>query len=173
MNDVRRIKNRLIARLMSISPALSKHMLRSFEPLIIKEPPPWHPPSVAPSRARVAIVTTTGVHHKEQPPFNMDCQEGDPSFREIVSSCSVDELIITHDYYDHRDADKDINIVFPIERLCELGEEGLIGSISERHYSFMGHISDEAVNVLIKESSVEVAQKLKSLGVDIVLLTPG
>jgi hypothetical protein len=37
----------------------------------------------------------------------------------------VNELTITHDYYDHEDADRDINVVFSIERLKELESEGV------------------------------------------------
>ncbi len=170
---MRRLKNRLIARLMTVSPSLSKHILSSFEPVTIKEPPPWHPPSVAPSSARVALVTTAGVHKKTQRPFDMKDPEGDASYRVIESRCPSEELLITHDYYDHRDADRDINTLFPIERLWELKEEGLIGDVSERHYSFMGHITGEKVRELSEQRAPEVARMLLDDGADIVIFTPG
>ena len=53
----------------------------------------------------------------------MQDPDGDPTYREIERDTPVEALMITHDYYDHRDADRDINIVFPIQRLAELAEE--------------------------------------------------
>jgi D-proline reductase (dithiol) PrdB len=121
----------------------------------------------------VALVTTAGVHHRDQPPFDMRNPDGDPSFRAIDGSHPVSDLMITHDYYDHRDADKDINIVFPIQRLRELEKEGVIGGIASTHYGFMGHILGEHVQTLVNRSAPQVARKLKEDGVDVVLLTPG
>jgi len=119
------------------------------------------------------MVTTAGVHHRDQSPFDMRDPDGDPSFRAIDESRPVSDLMITHDYYDHRDADKDINIVFPIQRLRELEIEGIIGKIADTHYGFMGHILGEHVQPLVNRSAPQVARRLKEDGVDVVLLTPG
>lgn len=80
------------------------------------------------------------VHRKEDAPFNMEDNQGDPTYRIIPRDVSYEALCITHDYYDHRDADKDLNIVFPLDRLQELAREHLIGEVAPFHYSFMGHI---------------------------------
>jgi len=170
---MRRLKNRLIARVITNSPALSRHMLRSFKPVRVDEPIPWSPPALPPSKVKVALVTTAGVHHRDQMPFDMNSPDGDPSFREIASETPIADLTITHDYYDHRDADKDINIVFPVERLNELCDYAIIGSVAKTHYSFMGHITGEKVDVLIKQTAPEVARRLRAEGVDVVILTPG
>ena len=44
-----------------------------------------------------------------------------PAFRvdSLVDWSGVHDLKITHNYYDHKDADSDINIVFPVDRLRE------------------------------------------------------
>jgi D-proline reductase (dithiol) PrdB len=83
------------------------------------------------------------------------------------------ELMITHDYYDHADADRDINVVFPVDRLEEFQDEGLIGELSDTHYSFMGHIDGLHLATLTGETAPEVARRLREQGVDVVLLTPG
>jgi D-proline reductase (dithiol) PrdB len=98
---------------------------------------------------------------------------GDPSFRTIDMSRPLIDLMITHDYYDHTDADRDINIVFPIQRLWALKREGMIGEIADLHYGFMGHIIGRHTHTLINEKAPAVAQRLKADNVDIVLLTPG
>lgn len=97
---------------------------------------------------------------------------GDPSFREIPGDTPAEDLIITHNYYDHADADKDINIVFPIERLRLLKHSGEIGAVNHRHFSFMGHITNSLVDTLVRETAPQVADALTQDKVDAVLLTP-
>jgi D-proline reductase (dithiol) PrdB len=134
---------------------------------------PWTPLRKPLAECKVAMVTTAGVHQRDQEPFDMHDRDGDPTFRVIDVSLPISDLIITHDYYDHSDADKDINIVFPIERLWELESEGVIGEVARFHYGLMGHVKNQNVQVLVKKSAPEVAQRLKSDDVDAVLLTPG
>ncbi len=81
---------------------------------------PWTPISKSLSECKIALLTTGGVHLKDDLPFNMEDKDGDPSFRRIPSSIDPSDLTITHDYYNHSDADKDINLVFPIEILRNL-----------------------------------------------------
>jgi D-proline reductase (dithiol) PrdB len=83
----------------------------------------------------------------------------------------VKDLTISHSHYDKSEALKDINVVFPIERLQELAKQQVIGSIATNHYGFMGYIP--YTKPLIKGTAVEVARKLANDGVDIVILTPG
>jgi D-proline reductase (dithiol) PrdB len=98
--------------------------------------------------------------------------DGDPTFREIPSNAAIHDLAITHNYYDHTDADKDINIVFPIERVQELKSTGDIGDVNHRHFSFMGHIRGRHIDTLINDTATNVARILKNDSVDIVILTP-
>ncbi len=113
------------------------------------------------------------MHHRDQKPFDMDDPDGDPTFREIDMTRPMSDLKITHDYYDHSDADRDINIVFPMERLRELKEEKIIGNLARFHYGFMGHIDKAHIFTLISVSAPEVARRLKADRVDVVLLVPG
>ena len=124
------------------------------------------------SRCRLALITTGGVHLRSQPPFDMKDPAGDPSFREIPADASPRNLKITHNYYDHSDADRDINIVFPIERIRILEEEGDIGAVNHRHFSFMGHITHHHIDTLVTDTAPRVAAMLKADGVDITILTP-
>ena len=79
------------------------------------------------AHSRLALVTTGGIHLKTQPPFDMQDRHGDPTFREIPADATPADLAISHDYYDNRDADSDINIVFPLERVRLLAQFGEIG----------------------------------------------
>ncbi|MBI3962371.1 MAG: hypothetical protein HY335_06450 [Deinococcus sp.] len=133
---------------------------------------PWMPLQKPLIQCRLALVTTAGVHLKEQPPFDMADPNGDPSFRELPGAVQAEQLRITHDYYDHRDADQDINIVFPIDRLRELVALGLIAGVAPHHYGFMGHIDKHHVDTLVTKTAPEVARRLRRDRVDAVLLTP-
>ena len=48
-------------------------------------------------------------------------------------------MIIHQLKYPHDDADLDINVIFPIERLQELAAEGLLGGLTKNFFSFIGY----------------------------------
>ena len=68
---------------------------------------------------------------------------------------------------------KDINIVFPYQRLREFKAAGYIGNLATNHYGFMGHTVGRHVETLINETARVVAKMLLNDNVEIVLLTPG
>ena len=170
--SMNRLINKLIAKIITRFPSLSRKYIASYEPWKSLDIP-WTPVTTALENSKIAVVTTAGVHHKDQKPFNMKDRDGDPSYRIIDVTRPLSSVMITHDYYDHSDADRDINIVFPIERLKEFAKEGFIGHIADFHYGFMGHITGKHILTLINKSAPEVAARLKKDNVDIVLLTPG
>jgi D-proline reductase (dithiol) PrdB len=172
MTDLSRLKNRLVAKAATAFPSIGRLLSASYHPSE-QQGIPWTLPVKRLGKSSVAIVTTAGVHRKDQIPFDMKDPNGDPSLRVIDGAASVDDLMITHDYYDHKDADKDINIVFPIERLREFEKAGLIKSVAAVHFSFMGHIVGPHIRTLTEVTAPEAAERLKEKRVDIVLLTPG
>ena len=133
---------------------------------------PWTPLRKDPRECTVALVTTAGAHLASDTPFDMSDRRGDPSYREIPSDTPGRLLAVTHDYYDHRDADRDVNVVFPIDRLRELSGSGEIGKPAPLHYSFMGHVTEPHVATLRDVTSREVARRLHEGGADLVLLSP-
>jgi D-proline reductase (dithiol) PrdB len=167
-----RFKNQFIAKVITRFPSIAERFTAFYKPWKAADIP-WTPMTKALGTSTIAIITTAGVHHREQEPFDMRDPDGDPSFRVIDFRKPLSSLMITHDYYDHSDADKDINIVFPLERLKEFEQEGRIGHVAELHYGFMGHITGRHIPTLINKSASEVARSLKKTNVDIVLLTPG
>ena len=117
--------------------------------------------------SRLALVTTGGVHLPGQPRFDIDDLAGDCSYREIPAS--ADDLTWTHAYY-RPDEGSDLDAVFPLQTLRSLLEDGAVGWLSERHFSFMGAIHDPTR--LVESTAPEVAGKLVEDRVDVVLLTP-
>jgi D-proline reductase (dithiol) PrdB len=167
----KRLKNRSIAKLQTFFPSLSRKLIESYSPPESTSIP-WAQVKKPLSETKWAVVTTAGVHKIGQEPFDMNDPNGDPSYRTLEITGSR-EWMVTHDYYDHSDADKDINIIFPIDRLKEFESEGLIGALADTNYSFMGHITGNHISTLINSTAPEVAAKLKADKTDAVLLTPG
>jgi len=173
MNWIVRFKNRVTAKIIGIFPSVAKVFTASYKPLESREDIASTPLRKRLRYSKVAIVTTAGVHHKNQVPFDMKDPNGDPTFRIIDVRKPLEDFMITHDYYDHKGADKDINIVFPVDRLREFEKEGIIGRLADIHYGFMGHIIGPHIDTLITATAPDVAERLKTDDVDIVLLTPG
>lgn len=133
---------------------------------------PWARVTKPVKNSTIALVTTAGVHLASDPAFDMSDPEGDPSFRVISSDVDPSRLTITHKYYDHKGADRDINVVLPIDRLRELAEEGRVGAVAPRMYSFMGHIDGRHLATLVDETAPAVADRLRADGAEAVFLTP-
>lgn len=172
MSTASRIKNRLIAKLITRFPSLAQKFITDYQPWESGDEIPWSRPAKPLQRSKLALVTTSGVHHGGQPPFDMQDQDGDPTFRVIDGPTIASDYRITHDYYDHSDAERDLNIIFPIDRLRELQQEGLIGQLADTHYSFMGHIDGRHIATLMARTAQQVAERLRQDQVDLVLLTP-
>src|SRR5512143_2450309 len=160
-----RFKNRFIAKLLVRFPFLAQRFVAAYQPPESGEIP-WTPVTKELNKSTVALVTTAGVHHRDQKPFDMQDPNGDPSFRVIDVTKPFVDLMITHDYYDHADADKDINIVFPVDRLREFEQEGLIGKMADTHYGSLGHILGHHLPTLTSTTAPEIALLLKAADVD-------
>src|SRR6266849_2211033 len=78
--------------------------------------------------SRICLVSNAGVYiHGDQEAFNL---QGDLTLRKIPLETDSRRLKIAHEHYDHTDADRDVNLVFPIDRLRELVEEKKIKSLT-------------------------------------------
>lgn len=170
--NIKGLKNKLLASLASRSPRIAQMLAKGYQPDESREIP-FVLPEKPLKECRVAIVTTAGVHHVDQTPFDMDDQSGDPTFRIIDANRPDNELTVTHNYYNIAGALKDINVVFPLARFRELAEENIIGETARYHYGFMGHITGHHISTLINKTAPEAAADLRAKEVDCVLLTPG
>jgi D-proline reductase (dithiol) PrdB len=126
---------------------------------------PWTPLRRPLSESTVTLISTGGVHLRSDPPFNLN---GDPTFRVIPKGARQADLAISHQAYDRTDALRDINLVFPIERLRELEAERVIGRLAEDHYGFGLMGSARRLMPAMKE----VARRISESGVDLALLVP-
>lgn len=134
----------------------------------ITPPAVWTPLTKPLNECKVAFITAGGIHRKDQKPFNT---AGDYSYREIPTDIATSELMVTHGGFDNSDINKDVNAMFPLDRLRELVDEGFIGSLAHTFYGFMGGGGN--IDKFTNETGPEIAKKLKEQGVDIVVCTGG
>ena len=143
-------------------------------PCIERKNSPWTAMKKPLSECKVALVTTAGIHLRDDNPFRTDpnMPGGDTSFRVIPRSSSPLDIVQSHTSiaFDRTGINRDINVTFPMDRLEEMCEQGKIGSLSAHYYSFMGAPTE--VTGLINDSAPEVAKRLMEEEVDVVLRTP-
>jgi len=123
------------------------------------------------SEATVALATTGGAHLASQEPFDMQDHAGDQTIRFIPGDVARSELCFTHDHYDHTDADRDPDCMFPLERLRELEAEGVIGAVAPMHASASGFMPDP--RPFLQNAVPQVIERFRADRVDVVLLTGG
>jgi D-proline reductase (dithiol) PrdB len=120
----------------------------------------------------IAIVTAGGVHLQEQEPFNIADELGDLGYRVIAEDVDSSQLMVTHHHYDHTDADKDINVVFPIDVLRDLQAEGFIKAIAKKHVGYMGYTMQ--LKAMYEGTAPQIANEIdKGSRADAVILTGG
>jgi D-proline reductase (dithiol) PrdB len=87
----------------------------------------------------------------------------------IPRDANADDLAISHQAYDRTDALRDINLVFPLERLRELEAEGVIGRVTDEHFGF--GLSQDPKSLL--GSGTDVGRRPAKANVDLAVLVPG
>jgi D-proline reductase (dithiol) PrdB len=117
---------------------------------------------------KVAFATAAGVHLKRDKRFNL---AGDFTYRVIPGDADSSDLMVSHVGYDNGDVNKDINCMFPIDRLKELAEEGFIKEVSPVHLGFMGGGGNQ--QKFKEETGPANANILKDHDVDAVVITAG
>jgi D-proline reductase (dithiol) PrdB len=116
---------------------------------------------------RVAVVTTAGVYATGQEPFD---PENDLSIRVIPSDARVDTLRLSHGHYDHAAADRDPNVVLPLDRLRELVKAGEIKELAPGAVS-MGFT--QSFRQVRDETTPRIVDEINRWSVDACVLTAG
>ncbi len=156
---------------LSVLSEVQRQMLQFF-PCMEADGVPWTPLAKPLDECTAAIITTAGLHLRDDQPFNRDHPGGESTYRVIPGDSDPADIVQSHFSigFDRTAIYRDINITFPMDRIRELAERGVIGNAAPNHYSFMGALRD--CTVIAEQTGPEVAQRLKEEGVDLVLLTP-
>lgn len=152
-----------MVRLSDLDPDIAETMRNAVVPTF--DSTPWvTPPDLL--SARVAIVSTAGIHRVDDVPFTG--HDGDYCI--VPGDVEDAGLTMTHlsVNFDRAAYQQDVNVAFPLARLRTLAENGEIGSVASWHYSFMGATPPEQM----ERSAREVARLLAGDNVDLALLIP-
>lgn len=130
-------------------------------------PPLITPLGVPLERARVMLLGSAGVHLRGDPPFQ---PVNDLSFRRIPAAADPARLRPSHPTPMRRPGLRDVNVVFPCQRLAELAADGVIGGVTEVHLSMIGAI--KRLRVLADEVAPAIATEARQMGADLLLVVP-
>jgi D-proline reductase (dithiol) PrdB len=118
------------------------------------------------SERRVAIVSSAALIHRGDKPFDF----GSGEYRAVSSAWDNADILMSHVSINHdrNGYRRDLNVIYPIDRLRELADEGVIGSVADTHFSVMGS-TDPAAMVA---SANSIANALHADRVNAIVLCP-
>lgn len=120
--------------------------------------------------SRLTFVSTAGVQPKGSLPFDTTHPIGDYTFRPVPSESAPADLEIHQLKYPTSGAEKDLNVIFPIERLQELVRDKHVLELTENFFSFVGYNMDP--ERLEKTLAEDIADAVEGEKPDVVLLAP-
>ena len=152
-----------MTRLTDLPPAQAQRLAELECPDFATRPWVAGPPL---AQRRVAIVSSAGLVVRGEDPF----RGRDPDYRAIPATITAGDLLCSHISinFDRTGFQEDWNVVFPLDRLRELAAEGVIGSMAQTHYSFMGATDPVQMEPHVRD----LAGRLKHDQVDAVILSP-
>jgi len=152
-----------MVRLADLSPAQQQALPRLDCPEF--EDRPWVRGGPLAGR-RVAIVSTAGLMLRGERPVTA----ADARFRAIPHDAPAGDVLMSHASvnFDRTGFQRDMNVVFPRDRLQALADEGVVGATAATHYSHMGALEP----VLLEKPTRALAASLHDDGVDSAVLLP-
>lgn len=142
-----------------------------------EEHPVWAPFEPRLADARIALLTSAGLHVEgHQAPFDAERERqeptwGDPTWRAIPSDVAPGALGMTHLHVNDADVRADHNVALPTAVLGQLVADGVVGSATPRHASVMGY-QEAGLEVWRATTGPEIAAMLREDGADGVVLAP-
>ena len=134
------------------------------------DPPPWTSPAKPVAEANLALVASGGAYLQGQVAFHW---QDDTGIRLVPSDEPASDVRVTHFAYDLVPAREDPNIVFPVDRLRELVDDGTLGSLAPQAVACMGGIySVRRAEQELAPAVVEAVSGMDGPSVDLVLLVP-
>ncbi len=123
---------------------------------------PWAP---AASERRVAVISTAGLMHRSDPHFGFNAAD----YR-IIDRERNEDVVMSHisTNFDRTGFARDLNLVFPLDRLDDMASDGQIDTVARYHYSFMGATAPQAMEATART----LATTLIRDEVNTVLLVP-
>ncbi len=138
-------------------------------------PIPWTSMSKTLNQTTIALVTSAGISLKEDTPFDMEREKKDPlwgdrSYRALPRETTERDIDVNHLHINTTYIQKDLNVILPLARMAEFEEERRIGRLAPTAYSFYGFQWQNTD--FLDEAILPISKKMRSEGVEAVLLTP-
>ena len=138
--------------------------------MVSRDPVPLAPLRKPVRESRVVFISTSGVQPRGTLPLDVVHPVGDFTFRRVPSGSRPADLEIHQLKYPTNGARRDLNVIYPIERLQELAAEQVIGGLTEHFYSFIGYnMAPDRLEATLAE---EIAEAVSEEGADIALAAP-
>jgi D-proline reductase (dithiol) PrdB len=118
------------------------------------------------AQRRIAILSSAALIRRGDKPFPF----GSGECRFIASDTPPGDLLISHVSinFDRAGWQRDINVVFPTDRLRDLVASGEIGGVADTHYTVMGSTDPAAMDDAVNQ----IEGQLRQERIDSVLLSP-
>ena len=152
-------------------------MYADAQPLDDEREPVWAEFGPRLAEARVALITSAGLHLKDvQPAFDGDRERkeptwGDPTHRVLPSDVTTEAIGMMHLHVNNADVLADHNIALPTDVLFQLVDDGVVGSAAAHHYSVMGY-QEAGLDVWRRDTAPAIIAQLREDGADGVVLAP-
>lgn len=152
-------------------------LYESAEPLPGEEDEVWAPFEGRLADARIALVTSAGLHlDGEHPPFDVDRERreptwGDPSHRILPADAAERPLGMAHLHVNPADVLADPDVALPARVLAGLVDDGVVGGQTDHHVSVMGY-QEAGLEVWRTRTAPEIVAHLRDEGADGVVLAP-
>jgi len=131
------------------------------------EPSAFVRPTKPLAESKVALIGSGGVYQVGQVAFH---HKDDTSYRRIPVDAPRNDLRTSHFAYDMTAARQDPNVVFPLDALRRLDDEGVIGSRTSHALAFMGGIYSQ--RRLREELLPAITAEIEAMEPDVILLVP-
>lgn len=118
------------------------------------------------AQRRVAIISSAALIARGEAPFAF----GTTEFRTVPANRPANEILTSHVSiaHDRSGFQRDINTVYPVDRLRELAEAGVIAGAADTHYTIMGSTDP----LQMTDAVDQIAGQLRQERVDSILLSP-
>src|ERR1700748_922415 len=118
------------------------------------------------AQRRLAIVSSAALIRRGDKPFHF----GSSECRFLPASLPAGEILTSHVSinFDRAGFQRDLNVVYPIDRMRELAAEGVIGGVAETHFTVMGSTDPVGMTAAAHQSTGQLRQEW----INSVLLSP-
>lgn len=115
---------------------------------------------------RIALLSSAALIRRGDKPFPF----GSAECRFVPADLPTDDILMSHVSinYDRAGFQRDLNVVYPIDRFRELAAEGVIAGVADTNYTVMG--STDPVGMA--GAADQIAGQLRQERIDSILLSP-